>query len=94
MGMSDFDHESVKHSVGEYVNNKAHTNGIESFWSMLKRGYNGTYHSMSEKHLLRYVNEFVGRHNARNSDTEVQMQFLALMMYGNTLPLNELTGRE
>ena len=39
-------HEAVKHSVGEYVNGQAHTNGIESFWSMLKRGYYGTYHKM------------------------------------------------
>ena len=35
---------SVKHSVGEFVNDQAHTNGLESFWSMLKRGYHGTYH--------------------------------------------------
>ena len=43
-------HETVKHSVSEYVNGMAHTNGIESFWSMLKRGYHGVYHQMSEKH--------------------------------------------
>ena len=46
-----FEHTSVKHSVGEYVNGMAHTNGIESFWAMLKRGYHGTYHHMSPKHL-------------------------------------------
>ena len=44
-------HETVKHSVSEYVNGQAHTNGVESFWSMLKRGYHGTYHKMSPKHL-------------------------------------------
>ena len=43
------EHEAVKHSVGEYVRGQAHTNGIESFWSMLKRGYYGTYHKMSCK---------------------------------------------
>ena len=53
-----FEHESVRHSVGEYVNGMAHTNGIESFWALLKRGYHGTYHHMSEKHLGRYVTEF------------------------------------
>ena len=56
-----FDHETVKHSVGEYVRGKAHTNGVESFWSMLKRGYIGTYHHMSPQHLQRYVDEFSGR---------------------------------
>ena len=59
-------HEAVYHSVGEYVRGKAHTNGIESFWSMLKRGYHGVYHQMSPKHLQRYVNEFAGRHNLRS----------------------------
>ena len=44
-------HQTVKYSVGEYVDGMAHTNGIESFWSMLKRGYKGTYHRMSAKHL-------------------------------------------
>ena len=53
-----FNHESVKHSVGEYVKEQAHTNGVESFWSLLKRGYHGTYHKMSPKHLDRYVSEF------------------------------------
>ena len=57
------------HSVNEYVNNQAHTNGIESFWSLLKRGYYGTYHRMSAKHLNRYVTECAGRHNIRNLDT-------------------------
>ena len=57
-----FEHESVKHSVSEYVRGKAHTNGVESFWSMLKRGHVWTYHKMSPKHLQRSVNEFSGRH--------------------------------
>ena len=65
--------ESVKHSVGEYVRGQAHTNGIESFWSMLKRGYVGTFHKMSPDHLHRYVAEFEGRHNARPLDTIEQM---------------------
>ena len=64
-----FDHESVRHSVGEFVRDMAHTNGIESFWAMLKRGYQGTYHKISPKHLQRYVNEFAGRHGIRQHDT-------------------------
>ena len=66
-------HFSVNHSVGEYVKEQAHTNGIESFWSMLKRGHKGTYHKMSSKHLHRYVDEFQGRHNNRPMDTDQQM---------------------
>ena len=55
-----FDHHTVKHSVGEYVDGKVHTNGIESFWSMLKRAHKGTFHKISPKHLNRYVQEFAG----------------------------------
>ena len=62
-------HQTVKHSVGEYADGMAHTNGIESFWSLLKRGYKGTYHKMSAKYLQWYVNEFSGRHNIRSRDT-------------------------
>ena len=58
-------HEAVKHSVSEYVRGQAHTNGMESFWSMLKRGYHGTFHHFSEKHTGRYVAEFSRRHNIR-----------------------------
>ena len=60
-----FDHEAVNHGVGEYVRQQAHVNGMESFWSMLKRGYQGTFHHLSAKHLNRYVGEFAGRHNVR-----------------------------
>ena len=69
-------HKTVNHSVGKYVDGMAHTNGIESFWSMLKRGYHDTYHKMSAKHLDRYVNEFARRHNARSGDTLDQTQGL------------------
>ena len=69
--------EVVKHSIGEYVKGKAHTNGIESFWSMMKRGYYGTYHRMSPAHLNRYVNEFTGRHNDRPNDTIDQLSAMA-----------------
>ena len=67
-------HESVAHSVGEYVRGQAHTNGMESFWSTLKRGYDGVYHHMSLKHLNRYVGEFSGRYNDRPADTLDQMK--------------------
>ena len=83
-------HEAVKHSVGEYVRGMVHTNGVESFWSMLKRGYHGTYHRMSEKHLQRYVNEFAGRHNIRDMDTIDQMAHVVAGMVGRRLLYRDL----
>ena len=86
------DREAVKHSVKEFVNGQAHPNGIESFWAMLKRGYHGTYHQMSEKHLDRYINEFSGCHNHRPLDTEDQLTALAKGMAGKRLSYRELTA--
>ena len=83
-------HEAVNHTVGEYVRGQAHTNGIESFWSMLKRGYYGTYHRMSAKHLARYVNEFAGRHNLRDLDTLKQMALVAYRLDGKRLRYADL----
>ena len=83
-------HEAVRHGVGEYVRKMAHTNGMESFWSMLKRGHEGTYHRMSEKHLDRYVTEFEGRHNDRPKDTLTQMSTLAHGLAGKRLPYQDL----
>ena len=68
-----YKHETVNHGAGEYVKGMAHTNGIEAFWSMLKRAHKGTFHKISKKHLHRYVNEFAGRHNIRSLDTLDQM---------------------
>ena len=87
-----FDHEVVNHSAGEYVRGMAHTNGIESFWSMLKRGYQGTFHHLSEKHLDRYVSEFSGRHNVREHDTKHQMALLAKGMVGKRLRYCDLVA--
>ena len=85
-----FDHEAVRHSVGEYVNGMAHTNGIESFWSMLKRAHKGTFHKISAKHLDRYVTEFAGRHNNRPTDTLDQMAEIARAMTGERLMYRDL----
>ena len=83
-------HKAVRHSVREYVRGQAHTNGIESFWSMLKRGYHGTYHQMSEKHLNRYVTEFAGRHNSRPLDTVDQMSQMVQGTEGKRLKYRDL----
>ncbi|MDE0293342.1 MAG: IS1595 family transposase [Bryobacterales bacterium] len=91
-GLEGVEHEAVKHSVGEYVRGQAHTNGLESFWSLLKRGYVGTYHKMSPQHLDRYVNEFAGRHNVRDEDTPDQMALIARSMVGKRLKYHDLTA--
>ena len=83
-------HESVRHSVYEYVKGDVHVNGVESFWSMLKRAHKGTFHKLSPKHLDRYVGEFVTRHNFRKLDTLDQMALVASTMEGAQLRYKDL----
>ena len=86
-----FQHDSVKHSLGEYLKDvDVHTNGIESLWSMFKRGYVGTYHKMSKKHLHRYVAEFQHRQNQREDDTVDQMEALVRQMGPKRLRYRDL----
>lgn len=63
-----YKHKTVDHGAKEYVRGKVHTNTIEGFWSQLKRSIDGTYHSVSPKHLQAYVDEFAWRYNLRASD--------------------------
>ena len=77
-----FEHESVNHSVSEYVRGQAQTNGDESVRSMRKCGYYGTFHKLSAKHLDRYVQEFAGRPNLREQDTIEMMGAVVLSMDG------------
>ena len=88
----DRPHESVKHSVGEYVRGMARTNGVESFWSMLKRAHKGTFHKLSAKHLQRYVNEFAAKQNLRDFDTADQMQHVVAGLVGRRLLYRELVA--
>ena len=62
----DYQHRVVKHNQGEYVRDGFHTNTMEGFWSLLKRGIYGIYHHASSKHLSRYCDEFSYRYNTRN----------------------------
>ena len=87
---ADFEHEAVNHSVAEYVRGQAHTNGMESFWSMLKRAHKGVYHKLSAKHLDRYVREFAGRHNVRELDTLEQMGAVVVGVVGKRLMYRQL----
>ena len=84
--------EAVKHSVLEYVRGPIHTNGIESFWSLLKRAHMGTFHCMSPKHLNRYVDEFVSRHNMRELGTLQQMDLIAARIRDTRLRYKDLVG--
>ena len=83
-------HESVKHSASEYVRDDVHTNGMESFWSMLRRAHKGTFHKISPKHLDRYVQEFAGKHNMRESGTLAQMRDTVARLVGRNLLYRDL----
>ncbi len=83
-------HESVNHGAGEYVRRQAHINGMESFWAMLKRGYQGTFHHFSAKHMQRYVNEFARRQGLREQDTVAIMAEIVAGMIGRRLTYNRL----
>ena len=84
--------KAVKHRSGEYVRGRVHTKGIESFWALFKRGYHGTYHYMSPKHLHRYLTEFAGRNNIRDHDTRDQMHYLVAGMVGKRLLYRNLVN--
>ena len=89
-------HETVRHTAAEYVRyleeTQIHTNGVESFWSMLKRAHKGVYHRLSAKHLQRYVNMFAGRQNIREMDTLAQIQHVVAAMVGRRLMYRDLVA--
>ncbi|MFE1573615.1 IS1595 family transposase, partial [Comamonas odontotermitis] len=78
-GMEEYEHHIVNHSAKQFVDGMAHTNGIESVWAVLKRGFYGTYHSFSEKHLHRYVSEFSCRLNEGNVKVHIMDRISALL---------------
>ena len=75
----------MNHQSGEYVRADAHTNGVESFWAMVKRAYKGTYCNMSPKHLDRYVVGFAGRLDLRDLDPIGQLGAVVEGMTGKRL---------
>ena len=87
-----YTHKTVNHSAGEYIRDMAHTNGIESFWALLKRGYYGIYHYMSDKHLHRYVKEFSFRHNTSQAGTMPFINMTIDRMAFKRLTYKELIG--
>jgi len=87
-----YNREIVNHAV-EYVNGHVHTNGIENFWSLLKRGLKGTYISVEPFHLDAYVAEQVFRYNNRkDSDDSTRFQSVMSSVAGKRLTYGELTG--
>jgi len=75
-----YKHAMVNHGAGEFVNGDAHTNTLEGFWSLLKRGIVGIYHFVSRKHLQNYVDEFVFRYNTRGNTEGGRINFLLANM--------------
>ena len=85
-----YEHQAVNHKAGKYVRGEAHTNGVESFWANLKRGYHGVYHKMSVKHLQRYIDEFANRVNVRPLDTIDQINLTLKGLVGKRLTYKDL----
>ena len=83
-------HESIDHSVGEYIRDRIHTNGIESFWSILKRGCVGVFHHFSGKRLRRYLFEFSGRGNKGNASGATRLDTLLAACDGVRLICEDL----
>jgi transposase-like protein len=89
----DFFHQIVDHAVA-YVDGKVHTNGLENFWSLLKRGLKGTYVSVEPFHLFRYLDEQAFRYNYRRDMNDADRFSLALSkISGKRLTYKELTGK-
>lgn len=82
-GLSDYNRQSVNHSKGEWVRGNVHTNGVENFWSVMKRTIYGTWHQISYKHLQRYCDECSYRYNSRKMADGVRFE----------LSLQKLQGR-
>ena len=89
---TDFVHRVVDHAV-EYVNGRIHTNGLENFWSLLKRGINGTYVSVEPFHLFRYLDEQSFRFNNRKTTDAKRFSMAGMGLTGKRVTYKELTGK-
>jgi transposase-like protein len=88
----DFVHKVINHAE-KYVEGNIHTNGIENFWSLLKRGLKGTYVSVMPFHLFRYVDEQAFRFNNRKSNDATRFLLVAKQISGRRLTYNKLLGK-
>ncbi|MCK4644949.1 MAG: IS1595 family transposase [Candidatus Aminicenantes bacterium] len=82
------DHKVINHSKKEYVKGDVHTNTAENYFSLLKRGINGTFHHVSKHHLHRYCNEFDFRYNNRKVDDGMRTAILISKIGGKRLTYN------
>jgi transposase-like protein len=98
-GLNEFEHQVVDHAI-EYVRGKVHTNGMENFWSLLKRGLKGTYISVEPFHLFRYLDEQMFRYNNRKDEDGAPLNdfdrfdFAVRQIVGKRLTWSHLTGKE
>ena len=91
-GLDEYAHAVVDHAV-EYVNGRVHTNGLENFWSLLKRGIAGTYVSVEPFHLFRYLDEQSFRFNNRATNDASRFSRTVSQIVGKRLTFAELTGK-
>jgi hypothetical protein len=93
----DYLHQIVDHAV-EYMNGRVHTNGLENFWSLLKRGIHGTYVSVEPFHLFRYLDEQTFRFNNRATQDNPlndsdRFALMVSQIVGKRVTYRELTGK-
>ncbi len=81
----DFNHKYVNHSLGQYVNGQVHTNTVEGYFSLLKRGITRVFHHVSKKHLHKYLSEFDFMYNMRKHDDGVLASMLLNGIEGKRL---------
>jgi transposase-like protein len=91
-GLNEFQHQVIDHAV-QYVDGVVHTNGLENFWSLLKRGINGTYVSVEPFHLFRYLDEQAYRFNNRKMTDGERFDIAVRGIVGKRLTFDQLTGK-
>jgi transposase-like protein len=91
-GLDEFQHQVVDHSI-QYVDGKIHTNGMENFWSLLKRGTGGTHVSVEPFHLFRYLDEQTYRFNNRKLTDAERFDAAVRGIVGKRLTFDQLTGK-
>ena len=93
VGLNEFAHQVIDHTEC-YVRGRIHTNGLENFWSLLKRAIRGTYVSIEPFHLIRYVDEQVFRYNTRADADGDRVSKVVESVVGRRITYNELIGAE